>query len=53
MDFPLVPIVAILVIAALEVIALAAGVNGTTLAGAMAIIGGIGGWTGRGLLKRK
>jgi len=44
---------AIIAVAALEVVALCFGYNGTILAGALAIIGGLGGYSVRVLAERR
>ena len=44
---------AIIAVAALEVVALCFGYDGAILAGAMAIIGGLGGYTVRVLAERR
>lgn len=43
----LTPIVAIIVIAALEAYAISQGINGVLLAGSIAVIAGLGGYTAR------
>ncbi len=53
MDFPILPLVAILIIAALEVVAIAQGINGAILAGSLAIIAGLAGYTAGAKRKRK
>lgn len=44
MKLIIVPIVAIVAIVGLEAYALSLGINGTTLAGCMVIVGGLGGY---------
>jgi len=44
----LTPIIAILVIGALEAYAISQGINGALLAGIVAIIAGLGGYTAKG-----
>ncbi|MBA7554471.1 hypothetical protein ES705_47092 [subsurface metagenome] len=41
------PIIAILAIAALEIVAMTQGINGVLLAGSVAVIAGLGGWTAK------
>ncbi len=49
----LIPIFAMIIIAVLEVVAIANELNGTVLAGALALIAGLGGYTVGKYLKPK
>ncbi|MBA7684292.1 hypothetical protein ES703_92683 [subsurface metagenome] len=50
---PITPIIAIICITALEIVAIANGINGATLAGSCAIIAGLGGYTAHRVKSKK